>query len=169
MLKKYIQKIWEISDIKKLKWWLWRFLLCSSCYTWHPQRLSPKSALVSFQAYLIFSRLHTFNCIWLLEIENCRWLLLASHLRSCCPSWCSHLRHHHSPSSWGFQQMNVQNFTYQLECAKSASWTPKVFAVHDEDFTLELDIQIRLLKRFWPPTAVVIVNQDELDRPQGGG
>ena len=65
--------------------------------------------------------------------------------------------------------MNVQNFTYQLECAKSASRTPKVFAVHDEDFTLELDIQIRLLKRFWPPTTVVIVNQDELDRPQGGG
>ena len=44
-----------------------------------------------------------------------------------------------------------------------------MFAVHDEDFTLELDIQIRLLKRFWPPTTVVIVNQDELDRPQGGG
>ena len=59
------RKYGKYQTLKKLKWWLWRFLLCSSCYTWHPQRLSPKSALVSFQAYLIFSRLHltAFDCL----------------------------------------------------------------------------------------------------------
>ena len=168
MLKKYIQKIWEISDIKKAEVMIVK--VSPLLLLLHLASSASVSKVCSgeFPSLLDFFQT-TFNCIWLLEIENCRWLLLASHLRSRCPSWCSHLRHHHSPSSWGFQQMNVQNFTYQLECAKSASWTPKVFAVHDEDFTLELDIQIRLLKRFWPPTTVVIVNQDELDRPQGGG
>ena len=52
---------------------------------------------------------------------------------------------------------------------------PKVFAVHDADFSLELDLKIRyehvqhnqdqVLKKM--STSSNSVNQDELDRPQG--
>ena len=51
---------------------------------------------------------------------------------------------------------------------------PKVFAVHDADFSLELDLKIRyehnqdqVLKKM--STSSNSVNQDELDRPQGCG
>ena len=51
---------------------------------------------------------------------------------------------------------------------------PKVFAVHDADFSLELDLKIRyehnqdqVLKKM--STSSDSVNQDELDRPQGCG